>query len=165
MHLRDFSWSVTGYEYWLDPFSCNSTSTKVWIRAKSMEANERTSLRLYTVSSLKKLPDKSLDGANIFDYFEEPKSPNPQNIYYRNLDSNKAKCLQDPNIWQASNFIFGFVSNLNGLMLLKLPYLSQWNRPTISVANSSVMRNSIFQPLDFWSMCAKARPKETIIWG
>ena len=63
VHLRDFSWGVTGYEYWLDPFSCNSTSTKVWIRAKSMEANERTSLRLvYGLKFAKNLPDKSLDG-------------------------------------------------------------------------------------------------------
>ena len=141
VHLRDFSWGVTGYEYWLDPFSCNSTSTKVWIRAKSMEANERTSLRLvYGLKFAKNLPDKSLDGANIFDYFEEPKSPNPQNIYYRNLDSNKATCLQDPNLCGKHQTSFSRFRQQ-----LKRPYAIEasvssisGSRPTISVVNSSI---------------------------
>ena len=105
-----------------------------------MEANERTSLRLvYGLKFAKNLPDKSLDGANIFDYFEEPKSPNPQNIYYRNLDSNKAKCLEDPNICGKHQTSFSRFRQQ-----LKRPYAIEasvsfisGNRPTISVANSS----------------------------
>ena len=92
---------IEDFRYWLDPYSCNSTKTTVWIKVSSLEGHQ--TLLINIIYGLKHNFDfedrQKTRGWDIFDHFYDPRTLLNAQIVSPHLNKTKLAYDRHPEIF------------------------------------------------------------------
>ena len=99
VYVRNKFYKAIEAPYWVDTFSCNSSSTGIYIKLRNITS--QNSVVMYVVYGLKHNIDfktsKQQDGKNIFSLFILANTPFPKHVYSPYRQRSKAEIKQDTN--------------------------------------------------------------------